>query len=97
MGDGLFRSSNPLRVEVVPCGRMRGDDLDGRMRMGVALGLGAEREVGGLRERLDQETPKKNELHKMNFVLRSDNSSVNAVPWAANRISRLQHDIQSNS
>ena len=74
-----------------------GGDLDGRMRMGVALGLGAEREVGGLRERLDQETSKKNELHKMNFVLRSDNSTVNAVSSVANRSRRLLHDVQSNS
>ena len=40
---------------------------------------------------------KKNELHKINSVLRSDNSSVNAVPSAANRISQLRHDIRSNS
>jgi hypothetical protein len=53
-------------------------------------------EVGGLWERFDQQT-RKNGLHKINFVLRSDNSSVNAVPSAANRVSRLQCDIQNNS
>jgi hypothetical protein len=36
-------------------------------------------------------------LHKIIFVLRSDNSSVNAVPLAADRSRRLQHDVQSNS
>jgi hypothetical protein len=36
-------------------------------------------------ERLRGKTCKKNELHKINFVLRSDNSTVNAVSSVADR------------
>jgi hypothetical protein len=67
------------------------------MRRAVATeGFDLNGEVGGLWERFDHER-QKNGLHKINFVLGSDNSSVNTVPSAANRVSRLQRDIQSNS
>jgi hypothetical protein len=68
----------------------------GDEEVGRVDGFELNGEVGGL-QKTRPVNAEKNELHKINFVLRSDNSPVNAVPSAANRVSRLQHDIQSTS
>ena len=61
--------------------------MGGRSRSGEDGGWVKSLERNGLeaQERLRGKTSQKNELHKINFVLRSDNSTVNAVSSVADR------------
>jgi hypothetical protein len=64
-----------------------GDDLDGGDDDGGRVeGFELNNEVGAWWERLGQKMPQKNVLHKIIFVLRSDNSSVNTVLLTADRL-----------
>jgi hypothetical protein len=97
------RVGDPLRmaissVSAKPCLRsvevIAGDDL-GRGKDGRAKSL--ERNGLEAQERLGEKAFKKNELHKINFVLRSDNSTVNAVSSVADRAGDCYMMFQSNS